>query len=326
MKRAALLAGATLAASPALAAPYTFTPLPPVSFTAYAINDLGQAGGQAQTGTSLGALVLAAIASGGVSTFVPAPAANSSAVTGLNNAGDYVGTVLFGTTAGFAVFGGAAVTLATPPNPGGNTNPNGVNNARQVVGTVSAFTPAPNGQPGTLTGEGFVSSGGTYVTLNAPGAALTDARGINDAGQVVGSYLLTPGSAGPRQGFLYSGGAFTTLNRPGAASTFLTGINDGGEVVGYYQDAAGQTHGFTETGGVFSDIPAENGQVFIPQAVNNLGVLVGPLVTPGQILRGVNYVATPQAVPEPASAGGAAAGLAGLGLGALVRRRRRAVW
>ena len=294
--------------------------MPPLFFTGNAINDLGQVGGDAQTSTSLGAQGLAAIASGGVTTFVPAPFSNFAAVTGLNNAGDYVGTLSFGTTSAFAMFGGAAVTLATPPNPGGDVQPNGINNERQVVGTASTYTPAPNGLPGTEVGQGFVSSNGAYVTLNVPGATTTDARGINDAGQVVGSTMLTPSIAGPRQGFLYSGGAFTMLDRPGAFSTYLTGINNAGEVVGYTEDATGrQFTGFTEAGGVFSDIAAPAGQVFIPEAVNNLGALVGLLVTPGEGLFGSSFVATPQAVPEPATAVVLGGGL--LMLGAIRRRR-----
>lgn len=316
------LACALLAAGPALAVPYAFTPLPPLFFAANAINDLGQVGGRAQTSTSLGAQGRAAIASGGVTTLVPAPFSNSTAVTGLNNAGDYVGTLSFGTTSAFAVFGGVAIALAVPPNPGGSVQPNGINNERQVVGTASTYTPAPNGQPGTLVGQGFVSSSGAYATLNVPGATATDARGINDAGQVVGSFLLTPSIAGPRQGFLYAGGAFTTLDRPGAFSTTLTGINNAGEVVGYTEDAAGrQFTGFTEAGGVFSDIAAPAGQVFIPEAVNNLGVLVGPLATLGEGLFGPSVIATPQAVPEPATAAMLGGGLLVLGP---IRQRRRA--
>jgi len=43
----------------------------------------------------------------------------------------------------------------------------------------------------------------------APG---TSAQGINDFGQVVGSY-------NGNTGFLYSGGTYTTLNVPGATHT-----------------------------------------------------------------------------------------------------------
>src|ERR1019366_2923199 len=55
--------------------------------------------------------------------------------------------------------------------------------------------------------------------------------GINDAGQVVGSY--TDGS-GVEHGFLYSGGSFTTLNVPSNQNTFPRGISNSGQIVGYY--------------------------------------------------------------------------------------------
>jgi hypothetical protein len=39
---------------------------------------------------------------------------------------------------------------------------------------------------------GFLLSGGSYTTLNVPSSMWTEAFGINNAGQVVGSYQ--PGS------------------------------------------------------------------------------------------------------------------------------------
>src|SRR5205814_4760928 len=59
----------------------------------------------------------------------------------------------------------------------------------------------------------------------------TIARGVNNAGQVVGSYQL-----GSQHGFLYSGGTngqFTTVDRPGGGSDGLAGINDNGQLVGF---------------------------------------------------------------------------------------------
>ena len=61
----------------------------------------------------------------------------------------------------------------------GTTDAYGVNGTDQIVGDYH------NGS-GI---HGFLESGGTYTTLDAPTATLgTFARGINDAGQIVGSY------------------------------------------------------------------------------------------------------------------------------------------
>jgi probable HAF family extracellular repeat protein len=85
--------------------------------------------------------------------------------------------------------------------------------------------------------------GFTFTTLNAPGASQgTYAAGINDAGQIVGSF---EDSAGISHGFLSSGGKFTTLNAPGAShGTYAAGINDAGQIVGYFQDSTYGYHGF----------------------------------------------------------------------------------
>ena len=53
--------------------------------------------------------------------------------------------------------------------------------------------------------------------------------GINDAGQIVGSFA---NPAGRDHGFLDSGGTFTAIDVPGADYTFAYGINDGGQIVG----------------------------------------------------------------------------------------------
>ena len=50
------------------------------------------------------------------------------------------------------------------------------------------------------------------TTVEVPGSGSTDANGINDAGQIVGTFM--DGSAG-RHGFLYDAGTFTTIDVPG---------------------------------------------------------------------------------------------------------------
>ena len=44
--------------------------------------------------------------------------------------------------------------------------------------------------------HGFVLSGGRYTTIDVPGSIWTYARGINDAGQIVGSYFDARGTHG----------------------------------------------------------------------------------------------------------------------------------
>jgi len=84
---------------------------------------------------------------------------------------------------------------------------------------------------------------GSYTPLDVPGTTITEAHGINSAGQIVGWF-----AAGPlNHGFLLSNGSYTTLAVPGARDTFAYGINTTGQIVGVYRPAGGSPHGFLAT-------------------------------------------------------------------------------
>jgi uncharacterized membrane protein len=51
-------------------------------------------------------------------------------------------------------------------------------------------------------------------------------------------------------GFLYNAGAITNVDFPGSTQTAVFGINDAGDIAGIWVDAANQTHGFVDSGGV----------------------------------------------------------------------------
>jgi probable HAF family extracellular repeat protein len=113
----------------------------------------------------------------------------------------------------------------------------GINNAGQIV--IAGEQVIAN------TVHSGVLSGNNFTTLSVPGSGATIAWGINDLGQVVGSYtdtVLGPGV--PYHGFLFRDGSYTTFDVPGSLSTQAFGINDLGQVVGTYEDSAGQAHAF----------------------------------------------------------------------------------
>jgi uncharacterized membrane protein len=70
---------------------------------------------------------------------------------------------------------------------------------------------------------------GTYAQLDVPGATATYGYGVNDNGDVSGSFQDAAGF----HGFLFSGGTYTILNYPGGSDTTPQGINDMGQIVGY---------------------------------------------------------------------------------------------
>ncbi len=155
-----------------------------------------------------------------------------------------------------------------------------------------------------------------FTTINVPGASLTLANGINNAGQIVGrfsdamgthGFLLSGGVFTPidvpgatftdarginnsgqivgefvdttgDHGFLLSGGSFTTINVPGATSTLAKGINDSGQIVGIFPDATFNIHGFLLSGGVFTPIDVPGAIDTLAFGINNSGQIVGEFI------------------------------------------------
>jgi probable HAF family extracellular repeat protein len=85
---------------------------------------------------------------------------------------------------------------------------------------------------------------GRFTTLAFPGAATTQAFGVNDSGQVVGSYTTGTGNAAVTHGFTWRAGHYTSVDIKGDSSTTVNGVNDEGDLVGFYTDVKGNTDGF----------------------------------------------------------------------------------
>ncbi len=88
----------------------------------------------------------------------------------------------------------------------------------------------------------------TFTTIDVPGAASTQAWGINARGDIVGSYVDVNKHT---HGYLLRRGEFTTIDFPGSSFTEARGIGPRGEVVGSYRFPAEEgtliLHGFLRT-------------------------------------------------------------------------------
>ena len=85
------------------------------------------------------------------------------------------------------------------------------------------------GVPGTALAAAY-----TFTPVDVPfaGVTETDANGVNNSGQIVGSY---EGQDGIEHGYLYSSGVYTTIDYPGSSQlTQIYSINDVGQMVGTY--------------------------------------------------------------------------------------------
>ena len=108
----------------------------------------------------------------------------------------------------------------------------------------------------------------TPTTINYPGSTSTAARGINDRGEIVGTYSCAAACINPvngetstagGHGFLLKDGVYTRIDVPGGIATVVRGISKQGIVVGHY-NVGPVTHGFAYFGGRYVypiDVPAE---------------------------------------------------------------------
>jgi hypothetical protein len=126
----------------------------------------------------------------------------------------------------------------------------GINNE----GVISGFVTGPAG----VTRAFVKTPGGRITRLTFPGATSTMAFGINDSGEVVGTYMIGSGTSAKSYGFTWTRfGGFRSVTDPlGPGATTLNGINDAGDLVGFYTDAAGNTDGLLWAAGHFMAPPA----------------------------------------------------------------------
>ena len=127
----------------------------------------------------------------------------------------------------------------------------------------------------------------SFQTLDDPsGAKATTPTGINDLGQVVGTYT---DASSVDHGFTYTGGVFSDFSVPGSSATFLSyGINDSGAIVGTYTG----NHGFIYSGGMLTtlDDPSAGAGTFA-RGINNAGMVVGYYARSGGVTIAFSYAA-----------------------------------
>lgn len=140
----------------------------------------------------------------------------------------------------------------------------GVNDFGQIVGIY-----------GTGSGlNGYEYSSGKFTKIIVPfaGAQDTEPFDINNAGNVVGTWL---DSSGVWQGFLLSGGVYTSFSCPGSTYTIAESLNNAGDIVGYYQDSSGNLHGFLLSGGTYTSIDFPGAILTYASGTNDSGDIVG---------------------------------------------------
>jgi probable HAF family extracellular repeat protein len=125
-----------------------------------------------------------------------------------------------------------------------------------------------------------VSAG--IIDIGTLGGAASEARAINDSGQIVGNSQT---SGGQTHAFLYVGvpganGQMHDLGTMGRDTSSASGINQSGQIVGTATTALGMSHAFLYTGipgagGQMHDLGTLGGNFSYAFGINNYGEIVG---------------------------------------------------
>lgn len=127
-----------------------------------------------------------------------------------------------------------------------------------LPGDVTSNTAAAINNHGDISGFATINgktvafllhANGTFTAISHRGAAMTQAFGVNDNDEVVGTYTVGSGTNAKTYGFAWTKAhGFATVNDPhGVGTTTINGVNDLGELVGFYTDGAGNTDGLLAT-------------------------------------------------------------------------------
>jgi probable HAF family extracellular repeat protein len=179
------------------------------------------------------------------------------------------------------------ITVALGTNPGGGTL-SGTTTVVAVFG-VATFSDLSIDEAGTgytlrttslklpaVTSAPFDISGTpapTVVNLGTLGGTLSEARGINDNGQVVGYSYISGNST--THAFLWQNGTMTDLGTLGGSSSLAQGINNSGRVAGQSSVTGdAETHAVTWQNGTITDLGTP-GQFSGANAINDNGQVVG---------------------------------------------------
>jgi probable HAF family extracellular repeat protein len=198
----------------------------------------------------------------------------------LNDAGEAAGVSNTPSATATMFSAGKATSISTL---GGSVSvANAINGSGEIVGWNS-FASNPNFDP-----QAFLYSNGNMLNINS--ASLfpsgTEAYGINNAGEVVGTGYLSPSNF---HAFLYTGGKMTDIGPPGSLQASAVSINNSGQIVGSYYLTSGGAGEFLYSNGKVTTLPVPVGATSVNAlAINDNGEIVGEIIPSGHAARYAN--------------------------------------
>lgn len=202
------------------------------------------------------------------------PGNSVSQAYALNDAGEVAGVSDSPTAAIATIFsGGVATSISTL---GSSVSlANAINNSGKIVGWNS-YESNSNFDP-----QAFLYSNGSMLNINSPSLfpSGTEAYGINNAGEVVGTGYL---SSSTFHAFLYTGGKMKDIGPSGAFQATAYAVNNSGQIVGTYSLNSGASGTFLYTNGKMTKLPNPAGSTGgFGVAINDKGEIVGTLYVGG---------------------------------------------
>ena len=183
---------------------------------------------------------------------IDCPDAFYTEARGINDRGDIVGICDYANGPHGLVLRRGVFRLVDAPEALGPTAAFGINNRGDVVG--------------------YLLRRGRFTTIDPPDSGLTSARGIDDAGRIVGFYV--GGENGGVHGFLRDGRGYRDIDFPGVDVTIAMG-NSVTWIVGGYVDLNGISHGFVLKKGGYQSIDVPGAAHTRAFGVNVQGDVVG---------------------------------------------------
>src|ERR1022692_1278460 len=196
------------------------------------------------------------------------PGNSVSKAHALNDAGEAAGVSETPTAAIATMFrGGKATSISTL---GSSVSvANAINGSGEIAGWNSYNSNV------TFDPQAFIYSNGSMQNINSPALfpSGTEANGINNAGEVVGTGYLSPSNF---HAFLYSGGKMKDLGPSGAFQATAYAINTSGQIVGTYSPNSGASGTFLYTNRTMTTLPNPAGsRGGFGIAINDNGEIAG---------------------------------------------------
>ena len=150
----------------------------------------------------------------GTYTFIGVPGAVEAQAHGLNGRGDVVGSFHDSNynEHGFLYRNGEITVIDVPA---AHATAWAINDRGTILGFYMPYDVPVN--------RGFIWSKGRLTYFDFPGAIITNTRGINNAGAIVGDYVV---EEQPNLGFVYRDGVFSTLEPAGAIPADIDNSGD----------------------------------------------------------------------------------------------------